>query len=203
MQLLSNREGYDGYGEVQWEDGDIKKPASNNAKYESVIKAANSTDINLIFRFYNLHIDNRKSICPFPNHKGGKESSPSFYFYPETNSFYCFGCKAGTHCVDFVSNIENIGRLKAANKIIDLFGSDENKCFLSEPSTYSSEKNNMLILFSKFISDLIIHSKNDPIKLSKIEEITYAFDKLNDKYELDVKVLDNVINKLQVKLNSL
>ena len=30
-----------------------------------------------------------KGLCPFHN-----EKTPSFYVYPETSSFYCFGCGA-------------------------------------------------------------------------------------------------------------
>jgi len=29
------------------------------------------------------------SLCPFHN-----EKTPSFYIYPESNKFYCFGCQA-------------------------------------------------------------------------------------------------------------
>ena len=37
---------------------------------------------------HNMEIVNNKSLCPFH-----EETSPSFTFYPNTNTAYCFGCK--------------------------------------------------------------------------------------------------------------
>lgn len=36
--------------------------------------------------------------CPLPGHD---DSSPSFYVYPETKSFYCFGCAIGGDVITF------------------------------------------------------------------------------------------------------
>ncbi len=36
-------------------------------------------------------------LCPFH-----KEDHPSFYLYPETNSFYCFGCHQGGDVIKFL-----------------------------------------------------------------------------------------------------
>ncbi|MDL2324089.1 DNA primase [Ruminococcaceae bacterium OttesenSCG-928-A16] len=44
-----------------------------------------------------------KGLCPFHN-----EKTPSFYVYPETNSFYCFGCGAGGGPINFVKSIQNL-----------------------------------------------------------------------------------------------
>lgn len=49
-----------------------------------------------------------KGLCPFHN-----EKSPSFYVYPETNSFYCFGCGAGGGAINFVKNIQNLDYVEA------------------------------------------------------------------------------------------
>ena len=40
---------------------------------------------------------NISSRCPFHQDK-----NPSFYIYPETNSFYCFGCNKGGNVINFV-----------------------------------------------------------------------------------------------------
>ncbi len=42
-------------------------------------------------------------LCPFHSDK-----SPSFTVYPDTDSFYCFGCQAGGDVVKFISLIENL-----------------------------------------------------------------------------------------------
>ena len=40
--------------------------------------------------------------CPFHN-----EKTPSFYVYPDTQSFYCFGCGCGGEVITFIKKIEN------------------------------------------------------------------------------------------------
>ena len=42
-------------------------------------------------------------LCPFHN-----EKTPSFHIYPETQSFYCFGCGAGGDVISFVKKINNL-----------------------------------------------------------------------------------------------
>lgn len=42
-------------------------------------------------------------LCPFHS-----EKSPSFYVYPQNQSFYCFGCGAGGDVITFIRRIENL-----------------------------------------------------------------------------------------------
>ena len=42
-------------------------------------------------------------LCPFHS-----EKSPSFYVYPDTQSFYCFGCGAGGDAISFAKKINSI-----------------------------------------------------------------------------------------------
>ena len=55
------------------------------------------SDIEQIVSSY-VHLSKRGKIsvglCPFHN-----EKTPSFTVYPDTQSFYCFGCGAGGRCV--------------------------------------------------------------------------------------------------------
>ncbi len=44
-----------------------------------------------------------KGLCPFHN-----EKTPSFTVYPESQSFYCFGCGAGGDAITFVKRIQNL-----------------------------------------------------------------------------------------------
>ncbi|MEG2144972.1 MAG: CHC2 zinc finger domain-containing protein, partial [Oscillospiraceae bacterium] len=46
---------------------------------------------------------NLKGLCPFH-----LEKTPSFTVYPDTNSFYCFGCGAGGDPVTFVKLMEHL-----------------------------------------------------------------------------------------------
>ena len=46
---------------------------------------------------------NRNGLCPFHG-----EKTPSFTVFPNTKSFYCFGCGAGGDVVTFIQKIENL-----------------------------------------------------------------------------------------------
>ena len=47
-------------------------------------------------------------LCPFHS-----EKTPSFVVYPETQSFYCFGCGAGGDVITFVRKISNLDYVEA------------------------------------------------------------------------------------------
>ena len=69
------------------------------------------TDIeSLISSYVSLRRRGRvlNGLCPFHN-----EKSPSFTVYPETQSFYCFGCGAGGDAVTFVRRAENLDYIEA------------------------------------------------------------------------------------------
>ncbi|MBQ9099065.1 MAG: DNA primase [Clostridia bacterium] len=46
---------------------------------------------------------NRNGLCPFHS-----EKTPSFTVFPNTKSFYCFGCGAGGDVITFIQKIENL-----------------------------------------------------------------------------------------------
>ncbi len=58
-------------------------------------------------------------LCPFHN-----EKTPSFTVYPETQSFYCFGCGAGGDAVGFIRRIENLDYIDAVKYLADKAGLD-------------------------------------------------------------------------------
>ncbi|MDL2215982.1 DNA primase [Ruminococcaceae bacterium OttesenSCG-928-N02] len=47
-------------------------------------------------------------LCPFHN-----EKTPSFTVYPDTNSFYCFGCGAAGDVIGFVRKMNNLDYVEA------------------------------------------------------------------------------------------
>ena len=47
-------------------------------------------------------------LCPFHS-----EKTPSFVVYPETQSFYCFGCGAGGDVITFIKKISNLDYVEA------------------------------------------------------------------------------------------
>ena len=57
--------------------------------------------------------------CPFHN-----EKTPSFYVYPDTQSFYCFGCGCGGEVITFIKKIENLDYIDAVKLLAQRAGID-------------------------------------------------------------------------------
>ena len=56
-------------------------------------------------------------LCPFHN-----EKTPSFTVYPDTRSFYCFGCGAGGDVISFVRRIDNLDYIEAVKAVAQMAG---------------------------------------------------------------------------------
>ena len=59
-------------------------------------------------------------LCPFHS-----EKSPSFYVYPDTQSFYCFGCGAGGDALTFAKKINSIDYPEAVKMLAARAGMPE------------------------------------------------------------------------------
>ena len=53
-------------------------------------------------------------LCPFHS-----EKTPSFFVYPQTQSFYCFGCGAGGDVITFIRRIENLEYMEAVRLLAE------------------------------------------------------------------------------------
>lgn len=166
---------------------------------KNIFKTANTLKLIKLFKYYNLKVSesNRKIKCPFKSHAQGRESTPSFYYYPDKNTFWCFGCKTGVHAVDFVTAYENCKPIEAARKIIQLFNCDD--------ATYTDEghedlTDNLLLFFTK-IRDLRSDINSEEFSLF-LENISEKFDTLYDKYSLNdnPKALLSLIEKTDKKI---
>lgn len=60
---------------------------------------------------------NLVGLCPFHN-----EKTPSFTVFPETRSFYCFGCGAGGDVITFVRRTENLDYVEAVKSVAQMAG---------------------------------------------------------------------------------
>ncbi len=202
MRVVQDITRSDGTSEASRQDRDLTGAFTGKDDYQEIILKAQSYPLVKLFKKYNIKIDdyNRKSICPFTFHKGGRESTASFHFFPETNTFWCYGCKSGTTSVDFISKIENINKLQAALKIIQKIDPDNLSSSQVEYKSDFEEKSKLYFSFSKKMREII---SSNPEMLSKVEEIYSIFDKMNDKYELESKGLQLLIDRLDTKLNEL
>ncbi len=60
---------------------------------------------------------NLVGLCPFHN-----EKTPSFTVYPETQSYFCFGCGAGGEVISFIRRAENLDYFEAVKFLCDKCG---------------------------------------------------------------------------------
>lgn len=81
-------------------------------KYRNDIETAISQYVNLKRRGKNL-----VGLCPFHS-----EKTPSFTVYPESDSFYCFGCGVGGDVFTFTSLIENLDYIEAVKLLAEKSG---------------------------------------------------------------------------------
>ncbi len=73
-----------------------------------------STYVNLKRRGRNM-----VGLCPFHG-----EKTPSFNIYPESASFYCFGCGVGGDVISFIMKIENLDYIDAVKFLAQRAGLD-------------------------------------------------------------------------------
>ena len=81
----------------------IPEEVISEIKYRNDIETVISQYSNLKRRGKNL-----VGLCPFHS-----EKTPSFTVYPESGSFYCFGCGVGGDVITFTSLIENLDYIES------------------------------------------------------------------------------------------
>ncbi len=97
-------------------------------------------------------------LCPFHN-----ENTPSFTVYPESNSFYCFGCGAGGDVITFVRRMENLDYIEAVKSVAQMAG-------MSMPEdgyddTLSKQRMRLLAAnreAARFYHECLMNPKNKP-----------------------------------------
>ena len=181
--------------------GSLAEAFGGQTNYQDLINRANQVKLIDIFKYYKLFIneENQKVACPFPSHKGGRETTASFKFYPASNTFWCFGCKIGTNPCAFVSSFEKISRAKAAIKILSIFEPDQEE-YVQVSENYS-EKLQKMVDLSNLIRDFKqshFHDKDRDF----IDKLCKFYDAMNFKYAMSAESICALIDKLSIKINS-
>ena len=75
--------------------------------------------VDIISEYVNLNKrgKNYVGLCPFHS-----EHTPSFTVYPDSGSFYCFGCGIGGDVIKFISLIKNIDFIDSVKYLADRVG---------------------------------------------------------------------------------
>ena len=207
MQQLPNKTRFDGYGSTPGEAGDFATPAEQKAYFEGVIAKANTVPLYKVMVYYNVHINCAHRctiICPFKHHKGGRERTGSFTFYPETNSFHCHGCKTGgnfAHAVEFVAAMDNTTKAKAAHKIQKIFSEDTFDDVEVIKIEDFSERLEIMLSFSNIVRDFR-QSFFDDVAINFIEQACKKYDELNLKHKLSNFALKTVTDNLAEQITN-
>ncbi len=90
----------------------IPEDVIREIKYRNEIEATISQYVNLKRRGKNL-----VGLCPFHS-----EKTPSFTVYPESESFYCFGCGAGGDVFTFTGLMENLDYIESVKLLAERSG---------------------------------------------------------------------------------
>lgn len=209
MQPLPNTNGFDSESTESSETDSPEQASSGGQSYKSLIHRANSISLKTLFKAYGVNIEEsgkNNVICPFPKHqgrnRGQREASPSLYFYPNTNSFWCFGCKVGTKATNFVAAMDNSTYIDAAYKIIDHFEAALDGSVTYIPGIDYGERLEILMDFSNCLRDFMQDHVEDPYAIVHAENLTSIFDRHYTKRTLDNKALQLVISKLKDKVNT-
>jgi len=86
------------------------------------LSATKAIELKKVFAHFGVDIQEGASHikCPFEAHMASG-ATPSFKFYEETNSFYCWGCKVGGSAVDFVMGMRGCTFNQAIEYLLDTF----------------------------------------------------------------------------------
>jgi hypothetical protein len=204
MRNLPSTTGPFSYGETSWEAGDIAETSAGKAASKELIAKANSVPLVRILRYYGVKVDSVHyiTVCPFKNHKGGRENTGSFKFYEDTNSFFCFGCKIGgqnSHACEFVAAMDGISRTKAAQKVMTLFSDDVDPNAEYVDGLSLSEQLEIMMDFSNSVREF---RKNYLDKESQdfIEKRCAVYDELNARRAMDNETLRSVVEHLKEQI---
>lgn len=186
------------------EAGDFTASFTGKEYFQDLIDQANTVPLVRIFKLYGIRLDdlNKKTVCPFKAHKGGHENTPSFWYYPETNSFYCFGCNIGgksSHGCEFIAAMEGIGRVKAAYKIIEAFSSEIDSDRILDPQSFS-EQLEIMTDFARVVREFR-HAHLDEKSQKFIEHLCQVYDQHNLKRKLSNEALRRVVEQIKEKIN--
>ena len=183
--------------ETPGETGSVAEAFGGKDYYQELIGKANTIPIIKVLKHYNVRVDNytRKTTCPLRTHKGGRERTPSFNVYPETNTFYCFGCKAKSRPCDFVAAMDNTTRVQAAHKLLKLFESDVDEDNIYNPEDFE-ERLRIMMDFSNAVRDFY-RSNSDEKAAVYVEAACKKFDALNARKKLNNDALLRMVEEFK------
>jgi hypothetical protein len=199
MHSLQGKTGHDSIREAFITNRNTGKPFEGYGK--DIIAQARTINLLEVIRSYNIDIDpnTKKICCPFPSHN--QDRTASFFYYRDTNSFYCFGCKVGgkfAGASEFVSAMEGISVYDAAKRLVSMFTADLSA--VASANYDFIEKQNLFIRFATMIREFIHSAADTDTAIKQAEKLCSIFDTLNGRRKMTNEGIKSVIDKLEVEL---
>lgn len=202
MRSLPNITGPVSYGEASWETGDTPEASTGQSARQELIHQANTVPLTSVFKHFGVRHDGGRNnvTCPLKSHQGGRESSGSFRFYPDSNSFYCFGCKIGgkwAHACEFLAAMDGTSREQAARKIIKLFGNELDSVYVDDADAEDGAAKLAIMLdFSNIVREFR-ETYLDEKSIAFIEDKCAVYDNVNFKKKPDAEALRRIVEELK------
>lgn len=206
MHQLSDPNRPESPGDESWEAGSSQSAFEAKQLAKELIEQANSVPLLHIFKHYGIRgTDSKwKMRCPFKSHAGGQENSPSFWYYPDTKTFWCFGCSTGRRPCNFVAAMENISITAAARRILELYGSEATLDAGEVAYTPDySERLEILMEFSDSMREFLQANPNDTESLEAAEKMAAFFDRMNSTKNPDIALLKRLVSSLKDKMSEI
>jgi DNA primase len=190
----------DGDSETPGEAGSVAEAFTGKDYYQDLINRADTVPLSKVFKLYGIRVNeySKKLTCPFKAHRGGRESTPSFYYYPETNSFYCFGCNVGgkgSHGCAFVAEMDRCTKTDAAHKVLELFESDVDEDNIYDVDSLS-ERLDIMMDFSNVVREFHQTFSTEHARLY-VEAACKRYDAINAKKKLNNEALRRIVEQLK------
>jgi DNA primase len=90
---------------------------------------------------------NYTALCPFH-----AEDTPSFYIFPETQTYHCFGCSAHGDVINFIKEYENLSFVDALKKAASLAGVKLDLDIKTKPKEIELNESYLKITHEKLLS---------------------------------------------------
>ena len=175
-----------------------------NPKYASLYKQASFISISVILDHFKVKYDKSFDYlisCPIPSHIH-QSNTPSFKVYKDTNSFYCFGCKASGGPAQLTMHMLGVSSLEEAldylAKTFDLKTKSLAKSFLN--MTNSIKKSSPSVspdLIARERLNVLIDFANDAMKYKNKPCFSYnLMASIYDRfYYLRSQFINNIVER--------
>lgn len=127
-------------------------------------------DILHLLDFYNIEYKRDFTNTYKCNCVLHSENTPSMVLYVKTNTFFCFGCRAGGNVASFIMQYENIGFIQSLDRIRHVYNINENnynqiKKTVTKPlEVKKDEKKPITDKYHDIYFDVLEYCKNIPNK---------------------------------------